>query len=63
MDALVDMNSFGLAKMSAHRQAELRALISPEFRKLVADRRFRLETYGDLIRQQGLDAMRAPPEE
>ncbi|HTY59483.1 MAG TPA: ChbG/HpnK family deacetylase [Bacteroidota bacterium] len=62
MDALVDMNSFGLAQMSAHRQAELRALTSPEFRRLLADRRIRLETYADLIRERGLDAMKAPRE-
>ena len=62
MDALVDMNTFGLDRMSAHRQAELRALTSPEFRKLVADRRIRLETYADLIRERGLGAMKAPME-
>lgn len=63
MDALSDMNAFGLDRMSAHRQAELRALTSPEFRKLVLDRRIRLETYADLIRQCGLGAMKAPREE
>ncbi len=62
MDALVDLNPWGPEHMSRHRQAELRALTSPEFRTLVRDRRIRLETYADLIRERGLGAMKAPPE-
>ena len=63
MDALVDLNPFGPGKMSAHRQAELRALTSPEFQKLLKDKGVRLETYADLIREFGLDRMRAPADE
>ena len=63
MDALVDLNPFGPGKMSAHRQAELRALTSPEFQKLLKDRGVRLETYADIIRETGLDRMRAPADE
>jgi hypothetical protein len=60
MDALIDMNPIGPKEMSRHRQAELRALISPEFRKLLKDGGVRLETYADVIREVGLDRMRAP---
>jgi predicted glycoside hydrolase/deacetylase ChbG (UPF0249 family) len=63
MDALADLNSFGPADMSRHRQAELRALTSPEFRKVLKVRGVRLETYADIIREFGLDRMRAPADE
>jgi chitin disaccharide deacetylase len=63
MDALTDMNPFGPKDMSRHRQAELRALTSPEFRKLLSDRGVRCETYGGLIIGRGLESMTAPAEE
>jgi predicted glycoside hydrolase/deacetylase ChbG (UPF0249 family) len=62
MDALVDLNPFGPRDMSRHRQSELRALTSPEFRKLLKDRNVRLRTYADLVREQGLEGMKAPVE-
>jgi predicted glycoside hydrolase/deacetylase ChbG (UPF0249 family) len=61
MDALVDLNPFGPPRMSRHRQAELRALTSPEFLNLLKDRGVRMETYADLIREKGLAGMSAPP--
>jgi len=36
------------------------ALLSPEFTRLREARHIRLVTYGDVIKQQGLSAMRAP---
>ena len=60
MDALTDLNSFGLARMSSHRQAELQALVSPELRALVKARGLRLTTYGALVRERGLESMRRP---
>ena len=63
MDALADMNSFGPKEMSRHRQAELRALTSPEFRKLLNDRGVRFETYGRLISERALESMTAPADE
>ena len=55
MDALLDMNSSlmntkdGKPNASKHRQAELNMLLSNEFRSL-ADKKFKLITYGDLVR-------------
>ncbi len=58
MDALVDMNSFGLAGISRYRQGELRALISDRLRQAVAHRGVRLITYRDLIKRVGLQNMK-----
>lgn len=60
MNTLVDMNQTGLPEMSKHRHAELRALLSPEFRSLILERGIKLVTYRDLIRERGLDAMKRP---
>lgn len=60
MDALVDLNPFGPKDMSRHRQAELRALVSPEFRSLLSERNIRLKMYSDLIREIGLENMMRP---
>lgn len=60
MNTLVDMNQTGLPEMSKHRQAELRALLSPEFRSLILERGIKLVTYKDLIREHGLGAMKRP---
>lgn len=63
MNALVDLNSDlmnsaeGKPLASAHRQTELEVLISPEFRKLI-NKGFKLVTYADVIREQGLQAMK-----
>ena len=60
MDALLDMNSFGLQEMSKHRQAELHALISPEYRELLRQKNIRPITYRDLARSVGLKNMKRP---
>jgi predicted glycoside hydrolase/deacetylase ChbG (UPF0249 family) len=62
MGGLIDLNSFGLKEMSRHRQAEFKALTSPEFRSILKDRNIQLRTYRDLIRQVGLEHMQAPIE-
>ncbi|GAB3533678.1 hypothetical protein GCM10027443_19530 [Pontibacter brevis] len=65
MDVLVDMNSAlmntddGKPRASQHRQTELNMLISPEFLKL-ADKKFKLITYADLVKANGLNSMKAP---
>ena len=63
MQALVDMNSDlmntddGKPKTSAHRQAELDMLLSPDFRNMV-NKKFTLVTYIDL-KNKGLEKMRS----
>jgi len=49
MRALKDMNSSGLPEMSKHREAELHALLSPEFRAVVARRGITLMNYRDFF--------------
>ena len=60
MSALIDLNTFGLKEMSKHRNAELRAITSPEFRKALADQQIQVITYRDLIKMVGLDNMKRP---
>jgi predicted glycoside hydrolase/deacetylase ChbG (UPF0249 family) len=66
MDALFDMDSplmraaDGSSLVSKHRQAELNALCSPEFRALVRENKVTLITYRDLISSAGLKAMKRP---
>ena len=65
MDVLVDMNSAlmntndGKPKAGQHRQTELNMLVSPEFLKL-ADKKFKLITYADLVKARGLSSMKSP---
>lgn len=64
MDVLVDMNSKlmsssdGKPTASLHRQTELDMLLSPDFRNLVG-KKFKLITYRDLIKANGLDKMKS----
>lgn len=60
VQAMIDMNPSGPAFMSRHRQSELNALISAEFKKAVDKRKIKLLTYKDLIDRYGLDAMQSP---
>jgi predicted glycoside hydrolase/deacetylase ChbG (UPF0249 family) len=60
MNALIDLNPFGPKEMSRHREAELSALLSPEFRSLLSERSVRVKTYADLIKEIGLENMRRP---
>ncbi len=60
MNALVDLNPFGPPKMSRHRHAELTALCSKKFKKILKQKKVRLITYRKLISEQGLENMTAP---
>ncbi len=62
MKALVDLNSFGLKDVAGHRAAELNALLAPEVLAKVNGGAFRLLTYGDLIREVGVDNLHRPAE-
>jgi hypothetical protein len=69
MDALIDENAAeqnvagGGPGVSAHRQAELRALLSPEFAAWLRDGKVRAITYRDLIAREGLNAMHPPADD
>ncbi len=58
--ALQDMNVFGPKEMSKHRQAELDALLSPDFQSLIHSPRFKLTNYRQLIDERGLSSMKRP---
>jgi predicted glycoside hydrolase/deacetylase ChbG (UPF0249 family) len=60
MIAMEDLNPFGPKDMSKHRQAELRALLSPSFQQLINDPKFRIITYGMLNKEIGLQSMKRP---
>jgi chitin disaccharide deacetylase len=49
MSALVDLNPHGLPEMSKHREAELKALTSTDFRDSLREHNIRLLTYRDLL--------------
>ncbi len=57
MNALKDMNKFGLPDMSRNRQEELKAITSKKVRKLLKKRGIRAITYRDLIEMRGLESM------
>ena len=57
VQALNDLNSFGLKQMSKHRNAELNALLSPEFHELLKTKNIKLVRYNDLIARFGLGKM------
>jgi chitin disaccharide deacetylase len=64
MNALVDMNNTDQHSetkplVAMHRSAELNTLLSPEFQKMVKSGAVRLVTYRDLVKEQGLDKMKA----
>jgi chitin disaccharide deacetylase len=54
VQALNDLNSFGPKKMSKHRNAELKALLSPEFKKALQENQIKLVTYREMIKRVGL---------
>lgn len=60
MSAMEDLNTFGLKEMSKHRQAELKALISPQLLQLLQNKSFRLINYKMLNEEKGLDNMKRP---
>jgi len=60
MQAMHDLNEFGLKAMSRHRQDELKAVLNPRLRALIEDRGIELVTYGSLAKTQGLKSMQRP---
>lgn len=60
MSAMEDLNTFGLKEMSKHRQAELKALISPLFLQLLQSKSYRLINYKMLNEELGLENMKRP---
>ncbi len=60
MSAMEDANPFGPKDMSKHRNAELNALVSPQFQQLLHDPKYRLVNYGMLNKEKGLKAMKRP---
>lgn len=60
MQAMEDLNPSGPKNMSAHRNAELKALLAPSFQQLIHDARFRIVTYGMLNKEIGLNNMKRP---
>jgi len=58
MDAMVDMNSSMMGtNASVHRQTELNMVLSPDFQNLV-NKKFKLTTYRELIKERGLKNMK-----
>ncbi|HEX7356080.1 MAG TPA: ChbG/HpnK family deacetylase, partial [Ignavibacteriaceae bacterium] len=62
LQAMIDMNSFGLPEMSKHRNAELNALISARQQNIFEKNNIRLINYSGLINENGLDKMKSPVE-
>jgi len=60
MQAMQDMNTFGLKNMSAHRQDELEAITNPKLVQLIEERGIKLVTYGSLVKERGLGSMVRP---
>ncbi|MCX6142808.1 MAG: ChbG/HpnK family deacetylase [Ignavibacteriales bacterium] len=60
MDALLDLNVFGPADMSKHREGELRALTAVDFMKLIRTMKVHLTTYHELVEEVGLQGMKRP---
>ncbi len=58
--AMTDLNPFGPENMSRHRNAELDALISDEFKTALEKEGVTLLTYRDLINKLGLKNMESP---
>ena len=63
MDALVDMNSFGLPNVSKYRNAERKAVLSERFQNVLRKRNIQLRSYYDVIGEEGLEKMKRPPVE
>jgi hypothetical protein len=62
LQAMLDMNSFGLPEMSKHREAELNALLSATKGKVFEKNNIKLINYNDLINEIGLNNMKSPIE-
>lgn len=62
LQAMIDMNLFGLTEMSRHREAELNALLFAQSQNLFRANGIKLIYYSDLINEIGLDKMISPDE-
>lgn len=62
LQAMIDMNSFGLLDMSKHREAELNALIAATQQNIFEKNNIELINYNDLIKEIGMDKMKSPVE-
>jgi predicted glycoside hydrolase/deacetylase ChbG (UPF0249 family) len=60
MNALVDLNTFGLPLMSRHREEEMESILSPDLPKLLKENNIKIITYRDLITKIGLENMKSP---
>ncbi len=60
LQAMIDMNSFGLQGMSKHREAELNALLFAKQQNIFESNGIKLINYSDLINEIGLDSMISP---
>jgi len=60
MNALEDLNTFGLREMSRHRQAELQALCAPRLHGYLRKQAILPLTYRQLITEKGLESMQSP---
>ncbi len=61
MNAMEDANPWGPKDMSLHRNAEFKALISPEFQQLLHDPKYRVVNYKMMNEEKGLKSMKRPP--
>lgn len=60
LQAMIDLNSFGLPEMSKHREAELNALLFAKQQNLFEQNGIKLINYSDLINEFGLDKIKSP---
>ena len=60
MQAMKDLNEFGLKEMSRHRQQELEAVLDPGLREIISKRNIRFVTYRDLAEEVGIAGMVRP---
>jgi predicted glycoside hydrolase/deacetylase ChbG (UPF0249 family) len=60
MQALKDLNAFGLADMSRHREEELESILNPEIKNILKEKGIISITYKDLIKKVGLENMYRP---
>lgn len=60
MQAMIDLNTFGLKEMSKHREAEVKALLSAVKSNEFNMKDITLINYDDLIKKYGLKSMRSP---
>ena len=60
LQAMIDMNSFGLKEMSKHRNAELNALLEAKKENIFEKNGVKLINYSDLVSKIGLENMKSP---